>query len=220
MMEYKLVVVGAGGVGKCYALSLTYPFYDPHASVFFLSARFDAVCELCASLISLHFICHLVIFTMVRQMKRIQFILSLAEFVLCCPLFSISDCLLCTYGTLHNKKLSGYPLLVDITHSSVCANFIYSDRCQLSAMVSIYAFVCVFSFIFLSFSTSFLFTLSIFFSFFSYVTHVSYNLFFYSFSGKSALTIQLIQNHFVDEYDPTVRPIPFWWVSLYFELTD
>lgn len=24
-------------------------------------------------------------------------------------------------------------------------------------------------------------------------------------SGKSALTIQLIQNHFVDEYDPTVR---------------
>lgn len=27
------------------------------------------------------------------------------------------------------------------------------------------------------------------------------------FSGKSALTIQLIQNHFVDEYDPTVRII-------------
>lgn len=28
--------------------------------------------------------------------------------------------------------------------------------------------------------------------------------------GKSALTIQLIQNHFVDEYDPTieVRPNP------------
>jgi GTPase SAR1 family protein len=28
--------------------------------------------------------------------------------------------------------------------------------------------------------------------------------------GKSALTIQLIQNHFVDEYDPTieVRPSP------------
>lgn len=31
------------------------------------------------------------------------------------------------------------------------------------------------------------------------------SLFFFSFAGKSALTIQLIQNHFVDEYDPTVR---------------
>lgn len=31
------------------------------------------------------------------------------------------------------------------------------------------------------------------------------NLRIYSFTGKSALTIQLIQNHFVDEYDPTVR---------------
>lgn len=33
--------------------------------------------------------------------------------------------------------------------------------------------------------------------------------------GKSCLTIQLIQSHFVDEYDPTiegepVRPIPIW----------
>lgn len=27
---------------------------------------------------------------------------------------------------------------------------------------------------------------------------------FLYFIGKSALTIQLIQNHFVDEYDPTV----------------
>lgn len=40
--------------------------------------------------------------------------------------------------------------------------------------------------------------------------------------GKSALTIQLIQNHFVDEYDPTieVRPNPLsgpgshFWLSL------
>lgn len=27
--------------------------------------------------------------------------------------------------------------------------------------------------------------------------------------GKSALTIQLIQNHFVDEYDPTIEVRPF-----------
>mgnify|MGYP000103029045 CR=1 FL=1 len=26
--------------------------------------------------------------------------------------------------------------------------------------------------------------------------------------GKSALTIQLIQNHFVDEYDPTIEVSP------------
>lgn len=35
-----------------------------------------------------------------------------------------------------------------------------------------------------------------------------YNMFLFRLillSGKSALTIQLIQNHFVDEYDPTVR---------------
>lgn len=29
------------------------------------------------------------------------------------------------------------------------------------------------------------------------------------FTGKSALTIQLIQNHFVDEYDPTVSVYSF-----------
>lgn len=34
--------------------------------------------------------------------------------------------------------------------------------------------------------------------------------------GKSALTIQLIQNHFVDEYDPTIEVNNFilcflWW---------
>lgn len=27
--------------------------------------------------------------------------------------------------------------------------------------------------------------------------------------GKSALTIQFIQSHFVDEYDPTIEGIPF-----------
>lgn len=44
--------------------------------------------------------------------------------------------------------------------------------------------------------------------------------------GKSALTIQLIQNHFVDEYDPTieVRPNPLpapgshFWLSLTYPL--
>lgn len=36
--------------------------------------------------------------------------------------------------------------------------------------------------------------------------------------GKSALTIQLIQNHFVDEYDPTieVRPSVARWLHLSF----
>lgn len=28
--------------------------------------------------------------------------------------------------------------------------------------------------------------------------------------GKSALTIQLIQNHFVDEYDPTIEVSSVW----------
>lgn len=46
--------------------------------------------------------------------------------------------------------------------------------------------------------------------------------------GKSALTIQLIQNHFVDEYDPTieVRPNPppgpgshFWLFSYLYHLS-
>lgn len=32
--------------------------------------------------------------------------------------------------------------------------------------------------------------------------------------GKSALTIQLIQNHFVDEYDPTIE------VKKFFECMD
>lgn len=54
MMEYKLVVVGAGGVGKCYALSLTYPLYDLHAFYFRLARlRFwinlPRVCELCVA---------------------------------------------------------------------------------------------------------------------------------------------------------------------------
>ena len=30
--------------------------------------------------------------------------------------------------------------------------------------------------------------------------------------GKSALTIQLIQNHFVDEYDPTIEVRETAWV--------
>lgn len=34
--------------------------------------------------------------------------------------------------------------------------------------------------------------------------------------GKSALTIQLIQNHFVDEYDPTIEDSYRKQVSLYF----
>ncbi len=29
--------------------------------------------------------------------------------------------------------------------------------------------------------------------------------------GKSALTIQLIQNHFVDEYDPTIEVKSSWY---------
>lgn len=36
-------------------------------------------------------------------------------------------------------------------------------------------------------------------------THTLRFLTNFLFTGKSALTIQLIQNHFVDEYDPTVR---------------
>lgn len=32
--------------------------------------------------------------------------------------------------------------------------------------------------------------------------------------GKSALTIQLIQNHFVDEYDPTIEVRPAHVISL------
>lgn len=32
--------------------------------------------------------------------------------------------------------------------------------------------------------------------------------------GKSALTIQLIQNHFVDEYDPTIE-VKCAWFGLY-----
>ena len=34
--------------------------------------------------------------------------------------------------------------------------------------------------------------------------------------GKSALTIQLIQNHFVDEYDPTIE-VNEIWVSVFLQ---
>lgn len=198
----------------------------------FVSLAFDfesicRVCANCASLDSFHFIGILINFMLMRQVKSTQFTSSLVEFVLCCPLFSISDRTLYIWHSTFNVniiKLSGYPLLVDITHWGVCANFyIYSDRCQLSAMVSICDFL-AFSIIQIS---HFLYllssSLSIFFFFFSDVTHLVTrltNLFYFDFSGKSALTIQLIQNHFVDEYDPTVRPIPILWVSLCFELTD
>ena len=38
--------------------------------------------------------------------------------------------------------------------------------------------------------------------------------------GKSALTIQLIQNHFVDEYDPTIedsyrKQVQYFFLRLY-----
>lgn len=36
---------------------------------------------------------------------------------------------------------------------------------------------------------------------------IRYSFLNYFISGKSALTIQLIQNHFVDEYDPTVSKL-------------
>lgn len=40
-----------------------------------------------------------------------------------------------------------------------------------------------------------------------HVLSVFFYLVLFRFSGKSALTIQLIQNHFVDEYDPTVGKV-------------
>ncbi len=33
--------------------------------------------------------------------------------------------------------------------------------------------------------------------------------------GKSALTIQLIQNHFVDEYDPTIEVKSSWYFQTF-----
>jgi len=38
--------------------------------------------------------------------------------------------------------------------------------------------------------------------------------------GKSALTIQLIQNQFVEEYDPTVRGLLYWIFVLRTFCTD
>lgn len=38
--------------------------------------------------------------------------------------------------------------------------------------------------------------------------------------GKSALTIQLIQNHFVDEYDPTIEVRESEYVFVHTELCN
>ena len=37
------------------------------------------------------------------------------------------------------------------------------------------------------------------------LTYLSYLIYFFTGVGKSALTIQFIQSHFVDEYDPTIE---------------
>lgn len=231
MMEYKLVVVGAGGVGKCYALSLTYPLYDLHAFYFRLARlRFwinlPRVCELCVAwFFPLYWHFDQLYACASSEKHTVHFIARGIR-----PLLSLIFHLRSYFVHMAQYFQRKHNKIVRL--STTCRYYTLRRMRQFlylfgSLPIERYGFYLWFSSFF--YHSNFSFSLPPFFLsvnfllFFSDVTHLVTrltNLFYFDFSGKSALTIQLIQNHFVDEYDPTVRPIPILWVSLCFELTD
>lgn len=214
-MEYKLVVVGAGGVGKCYALSLTYPFILWPACSFFLLARLDLphVCELCV-VYFFPFWLTLCLCVMSKahnlpyRSRNSSFVVpyfpsQYFQFYLACIMYTIVRLsTTCRYYTF--KAYAPIPIFIRIV-----ANW------------ALWFLTVIFLFFYFSFSLP-PFSSSVNFVLFSSTLFTSLTNVFvlFLFSGKSALTIQLIQNHFVDEYDPTVRPILIRWALIYFELTD
>lgn len=95
-----------------------------------------------------------------------------------------------------------FPKIADMQPSFMCNSLFCNssrDSKRINCIHSWYLFIDGYwRFIYIRAATDRFITTSI------YSIHL-FILTFHPFTGKSALTIQLIQNHFVDEYDPTVR---------------